>query len=239
MFLHYKSQQNATPLFTIVSFFIGLFILTSCLDDESPSPEYAYLSLYHASPDTDAVDILIGDSQVNSQPFSFKDYSERYISVLPGSKSLEFINEDNETSILDTTFSFEKNKYYSVFIADSLNSIETIVFGDSVNLESLDEGEAMIRFIHMSPDSPDVEVLANDDELFASISFKNGTPFEPFNVESDFSLTFKATTGEESILLTDPNVELQAGRLYTIILTGFLNAPEGNSNEISYDIIKN
>jgi hypothetical protein len=216
---------------------LAAFSLTGCLnDDGNPGPaQLSYVSIYHASPDADDLDILAGNYAVNNEPFAYGDYTN-YISLHPGDRKFKFTESGKSDNVLvDTTFTIENLKNYTIFIADSLSRIGALVLTDSA--ESPGTGKAMIRFVHLSPDTPEVRVMADDEELFAEQSFKGGTAFQEI-AAGTITFDFRSTDGGEILLMT-PGTELKAGKFYTMILKGFSNPPAGNSNELSTDIYRN
>lgn len=225
--------------FWVLGFLFAAVFLTGCLnDDANPQPaQFAYVSIYHASPDADDLDILIGNDayRINNAPFAYGDYTN-YLSFHPGDRQFKFSESgDNQNILVDTTLTIENHKSYTIFIADSLSNIGALVLTDSSDTPG--DGKSMIRFVHLSPDTPELEVLADDEELFAEQVFKGGTAFK--GIEAG-TITFKfRSINNEDILLTTPDTQLQAGKFYTMILKGFSNPPPGNSNEISTDIYTN
>lgn len=212
-------------------------LLTGCLDDDNnPAPQpVAYVNIYHASPDADDLDIIVNSNAINTEPFQYTDYTG-YLPYYAGKRTLKFSEAgDLSEIVLDTAFQFANGKMYSVFIADSLSSIEAVILGDSAEIP--DAGKAMIRVVHLSPDAPELNVLADDADLFSSLSFKEGSAFK--EIESGtLTIEFQAVEGGNEVLLTVPGVELESKEYYTIVLKGFSTPPAGNENEIDTDVIK-
>lgn len=212
-------------------------LLAGCLDDdENPAPlQIAYVNIYHASPDADDLDIIVNSKPINTEPFEYADHTG-YLPYYAGDRTLKFSEAGHQSEIvLDTALQFASGKAYSVFIADSLSSIEAIVLGDST--EILEAGKAMIRVVHLSPDAPELDVLADDSDLFSALSFKDGTAFKEIN-SGTISIKFQSVEGQNETLLTVPGLELESKEYYTIVLKGFSTPPPGNENEIDTDVIK-
>ena len=229
---------NATYLFPIGSI-LGLLFLTSCLDnDEEPVPvvtDVSYVSIYHGSPDTDGLDIVVGTTgQINALPFEYEDYSN-YLNFYSGNRNLRFTDANNEVAtVLDTILSFETGETYSLFIADSLRSIEMIQVRDS--FPSVSDGETMVRFAHLSPDAPPIDIYVDNTHIIGDRSFKDVSDFIPVGSERT-TFEIKAA-GTDEVLLTIPEVELRNEEYYTLVINGFVNPPGNNTHELGSDIIR-
>ena len=220
----------------LVFFLFGTLFLTSCLNTDDPEPlEIANVSIYHGSPDAGGLDIIVGSNQINNNSFEFEDYSY-YIDFFPGDRQLKFTEHDNLSNVLiDTTFTFEIDKIYSVYIADSLSSIEAVLLNDE--FPEAETGKAMVRFVHLSPDVQEINVSIDEENLFNEQTFKDGTDFVGINAGTT---TLGVVTANElnEVLLNVPDVKFEEGNYYTIILNGFRTPPDGNTNELSADIIE-
>lgn len=100
------------------------------------------------------------------------------------------------------------------------------------------EGKAMVRFVHLSPDAPALDVeLASDTKklLFSSSSFRDATSFE----EIDGGLnSFEVKKAAASATLhTVSDVELLPGRYYTILTRCFMSPSGGNTNGLTVEVI--
>ena len=237
-FLRNMKKWKTTYLLPIGSVAVLLF-LTSCFDNnEDPVPvvtDVSYVSIYHGSPDTDGLDIIVGTTgQINALPFEYEDYSN-YLNFYSGERNLTFTDANNEVAlVLDTMLNFETGETYSLFIADSLRSIEMIQVKDS--FPSVADGETMIRFAHLSPDAMSVDVYVDDTKILSDKSFKEVTEFLPV---SSGRKTFEVrAAGTDEVLLTIPVIELLDEEYYTLVINGFVNPPSGNDHEFGSDIIR-
>ncbi len=213
-----------------------LLFLTSCMDDQdTPAPiEHAHVSLYHTSPDTEGIDIRVSTGQINNEPFEFKDYSF-YLNFYPGKRNMKFIEANTGViALIDTTFTFEIDHNYTVFVANTSNNLEAVLFED--DFPDKVDGKAMVRFIHMSPDAPAVKVLADEDELFDATGFKSGSEFAAVDAGRVTFEFMEANLFNTVIQL--PEVQLTDGAYYNILLTGFDTPPAGNTHDLSVDVIR-
>ncbi len=94
--------------------------LTSCLDDEDgTATPVAYVSIFHASPDAPDLDVVLDNRQIFEQPLEYTDYSP-YLQFFTGNRKLAFYPFNASNVLLDTTYNFQANKVYSVFVADNV-----------------------------------------------------------------------------------------------------------------------
>ena len=212
-------------------------ILGGCLDDDDTAalPALALVSFYHCAPGVNDLDIIVdGQKKINNTPVGYGEYSD-YLAFYTGNRAFEFVRDIDTEVLIDTTLTFLPNRTYSVFIANPLDSVETVVLVDSADMPG--EGKAMIRFVHFSPDSPLMDVFVAGEKTFPELHYKNGTAFKEISAGKK-TLEFK-DFGEETVLLTVPNVEFKSREYYTVILQGFATPPAGNTNQLETEIVNN
>lgn len=207
-------------------------------DDGGPvTPEnVAYVSLYNASPNAPDLNIVVDSRQINTYPFEYGDYTG-YLRFFTGNRKLQFGPFNASNVALDTTVSFENGRVYSVFVVDEYTDLSLMVIEETD--EEAAEGKAMLRVVHLSPDAPEIDLAMRDetDAVAEGITFMGGTDFlalEPN--EYDFEVRL---AGDDNVLLNIPDVELQEGWFYTIVVQGYEELPTGNNNVLSAKVIVN
>lgn len=220
----------------ILSILVVMLSLTSCLDDEGEPVPVAYVSIFHASPDAPDLDVVLDDQPVFNQPLEYTDYTN-YLQFYTGNRELAFHPYNASNVLLDTTYNFQAGTTYSVFVTDEEDALSALILEDQADAPA--EGNALVRFIHLSPDAPavDFSVGEEDTPLFAGQEFKDATDFTEVTADT-YALALKAE-GEEETLVSVPDAELGAGRIYTILARGYADPPSGNNNELSIQIIRN
>jgi hypothetical protein len=213
-----KSLMSRLMLIMVVPFTISV---SSCKDDDEnplPATTIAKLMVTHASPDAPGVDLLIDNVKLNPAALSFPN-STSYMPLVTGNRNVKVNVAGTSTTVIDATLPFEANKNYSVFAIDAVASISALVIED--NLATPAAGKAHIRFIHLSPDAPAVDVaLDGGAVVFANKSFKGYTSFTPLDAGS-YDLEVRVAGTSNVALDLDP-VNLQAGKIYTVFAKGFL-----------------
>lgn len=225
--------------FRSVFFSVALvFFLASCMDDDdtfvSEPLEVAYVSVYHAVPDGPQFDIVVDDRVINRNPFDYASYSG-YLNFFTGNRSIKFTAAGASNALIDTTFNFADGKAYSLFAINSLPRTEALLVVDSAAAPQA--GKARVRFIHLSPDAPafDVTISGDTAALFTHQTFKDATEFKEIDA-GVYSFDI-ADTGSSAVTLSAKDVQIVAGRFYTILTRGFANPPQGNTHGLSVEVL--
>lgn len=112
-----------------------------------------------------------------------------------------------------------KNSILTVAAVGTLSDIGLLVITD-VN-ETRKPGKAMIRFLHLSPNAPAVDItLPNGTVIFSNISFKHITSYIDV-VPMNYTLQVRVA-GSSNVVLTVPNVNLTADKYYTVYAIGLV-----------------
>jgi hypothetical protein len=212
-----------------------LVFLSSCLNDDkaevTPVP-LGYVSIYHAAPDAPSLDIIVDSNRINTNPFEYSEHSG-YLNFYTGNRNLKFSAVNAANVLVDTSFSVVEGKSYSVFVINTLPRLETLVVTDSAAAPAA--GKAMLRFVHLSPDAPAINVTEGSNNIFEDASFKKATDFVEVDAKN-YSFELKSSSNSE-VLLSAKNINIQQGGYYTIITRGFKNAPAGNTNVLSVEVL--
>lgn len=214
-------------------------VLAGCLGDDNSNVDttpVAYVSIYHASPDAPAVDIYASNQKLNASSFAYGGFSG-YATFVTGNRDLAFKSTGTTTVLLDSTYTLAENTFYSLFLVNNAADMEGLLVKDVTDVAT--ENNAKIRFVNLSPDAPAINITkdAETSPVLATRSFKQITEFQ--NIAGG-TYTFNirdAGTGESLTLVSSKKIE--AGKYYTLIARGFLNPPQGNTNQLSLDLITN
>lgn len=198
------------------------FLLLSCNKDDStstPTKTFAKVLVAHASPNAPAVDILVDNSKVNSTGLGYPN-NTGYLNVESGKRNIKVNASGTLTSVITADIDFTKDKNYSIFAIDSVSKISALVVEDDLTAPA--SGKAHVRFIHLSPNAPavDVAVASSGSVVFGNKKFKEYTSFTPLDA-GDYNLDVRVA-GTSSVALVLPKITLQAGKIYTIFAKGFL-----------------
>ncbi len=234
-------MKNLIKIKYIVFLFCLTLAMSACdnYDDDTVDPAtISYVSIYHASPNSPALNVSLDSRRINFYPLFYSDYTG-YLNFFSGDRNMRVSPANASNVVIDTTFTFVEGEAYSVFYVNQFSNIEALLVED--DLVTLSPGNAAIRFVHLSPDAPAVDLLrisgGNTTTVADNQGYLEATEFTM--VESGLQ-SFNVTTADNSqVVLTVPDVNLLSGRVYTIIARGYANPPAGNENNLSADIVIN
>lgn len=216
-------------LSTVLSF-------SSCDDDDDNTPTpvgSGKLMIIHASPDAPAVDLLLDGTKLNSSDVNYTDNTP-YISATAGTRVLKVNVAGTSTTALQANLSVVSGKNYSVFAIDSVSKLSGLVVED--NLSTPASGKAHVRFIHLSPDAPAVDVaVTGGGVVFGNKNFKDFTAFTPLDANT-YNLEVRLA-GTSTVVLPLPGIVLTAGKIYTVYAKGF--AGGSGAQALGAEIIEN
>jgi hypothetical protein len=173
----------------------------------------------HASPDAPPVDLLVDDSKVNTTGLPFPQ-NTGYLAVSAGDRNFKVNAEGTSTTVIDATATLAPNGNYSIFAVDVLATTMPLVLED--DLSSPAAGKAHVRFLHLSPDAPEVDITLPDGTIvFGQYEFKESSAFTPFDAGT-YDLEVRVS-GTSTVALNLDNINLESGKIYTVFAKGLLS----------------
>ena len=193
--------------------------VTGCGDDTptsvTPTPSARVMAV-HASPDAPAVDLLVDGSVVGSG-LAYPN-NTGYLTVGAGVRNVKVNVAATTTTVIDANVTVADGLNYSVFACDAVATIGTVVLVDDLTPPAA--GKAHVRFVHLSPDAPAVDVAVQGGPVvFPNTAFKGSTSFTPVDAGA-YDLEVRLA-GTGTVVLPLPGVALQAGKIYTVFARGF------------------
>lgn len=202
----------------------AFFAVVGCSDDNNPvapnTPTTAQVTVVHASPNAPAVDIVID----NAAPPAVEDLAfptnTGYVALTAGSRNVKVNVANTATTVINADLPLVAGKVYSVFAIDSVSSIEPLVLEDDLTAPAA--GKAHVRFVHLSPDAPAVDVaVTSGPVVFGNVAFRGFQGFTPLDAGT-YNLEVRVA-GTATVALPLPNITLTAGKIYTVFARGFLS----------------
>ena len=150
-----------------------------CDDEETPVsptplPSNSLVKVVHESPDAPGVDLLV-DNTVAGTNLIFPN-NTGYLTVPSGTRNVKVNVTGTSTTVIEANIDFMEDKNYSVFAVNSVANIEAVLIEDDLTTPA--QGKAHVRFIHLSPDAPAVDVTLMDGTVvFGNNSFKDFTAY--------------------------------------------------------------
>ena len=144
----------------------------------------------------------------------------------------------------------------SVFVINKLSALSVSVVTD--DLSAPPPGKAKIRFFHLSPDAPALNIYLASNPVFPApttipasakpvftnriFNDQNGTPDNQTFVTVPigyYRIEIRSTSGIVMSTISLPSQLLEDGRIYTVYVRGFQTPPTGNNNMLSTKVLIN
>jgi len=189
--------------------------LNSMRIDSERVHETAKVRIIQASPDAPNIDIYInGKRMVRDLPF--KQISD-VLALKPGKYHIDIYPSGNMVnSVLNKKVTVEPGKSYTWTTIDSVKKMRLLVYQ---NQPVLPVNESKVRFIHLSPDTPALDIAVQDrDVIFPKVAYKQATEYLPL---SPMTVNLEAReAGSKKVILPMPKAHFKANEAYSIIFVG-------------------
>jgi hypothetical protein len=187
-----------------------------------PEQPYAKIRVLHASGDVPNVDIFMNEVRIY-QDIPYKTLGT-YLSLPGGKYQIDIYPTGKMASaLISKKVTVAAGKHYTLAAAGP---------GDNLRLVSIEddpfvpEGETKVRFVHLSPDAPAVDIaVQNGDVVFHGVSFRKATEYlglTPMVVDLEVQA---AGTGQ--IILPLKGQRFEPDSAYTVYLAGFAGKSPG------------
>ena len=213
-------NKSLLILVLLCSFSISLIGCKS--DDVTTNPvvvTQAKTMIVHASPNAPGVDALVDGSIVGTNLMYPNNTS--YLTLNSGTRNIKVNVTGTATTVINANLAFETNKNYSIFAVDSVSKISAIFLTDDLTAPA--SGKSHVRFVHLSPNAPAVDVaVTGGPVLFSNYVFKQNSNFTPLDAGT-YPLEVRLA-GTPTVVLNLGSVTLQNGKIYTVFAKGFVGA---------------
>ena len=191
----------------------------------------AGLMAFNLAPDKDGIGIALSGNLLNNTPLYYTSFNGHYQNVYTGTREIE-VFDFSDSVFSRTTFNFEDNEYYSMFVTGHNGAYSTITVKDDIDSSASSE-KAYVRYINAIPDSssPVVSITSGGSEVSnGSATFNSVSPFVAVD-GGDVKITVSNGTN----ISADRTIALQKGSVYTALLVGVPGATdEGKKVQIKY-----
>ncbi|MFD3450040.1 DUF4397 domain-containing protein [Microbacteriaceae bacterium 4G12] len=201
-----------------IEYYLKHYEATKKLINEGRALQLANIRVLHASPTSKAVDVYINGQRI-LQNVPYKQFSN-YLSLPQGQYRIDVYETGTQSiPILSGIVPFMSNYVYTVVIAGDDSKLDLLSFIDQTYLPY---NEAKIRFAHLSPDTPVVDVALKDgDTLFQNVAFKQSSDY--VQVSPGIANIEVRMVSTENTLLSLPDKKIEGNKIYTIYAVGFMN----------------
>ena len=191
-------------------------------DDYMRFPEKpSYLRVLHAVPNAPNVDVYVNNNRA-LQNLSYKEFS-KYLPLSAGNYNIKVYPAGQKTKpVIDTNVNIPPLSMFTAAVIGRIPNLSLLPIPEPIAPQAV--GTTCVRFAHLSPDAPAVDVtIPNGAKLFSNVNYKEVTDYSK-PPAGTYTIQVKLTSSGETVL-TVSGVYLMAGRCYTLYAVGLA---EGN-----------
>lgn len=207
---------------------------TACLNNDDDQPivpqDISNVIFLNASPDSNGLFFYSNNRILNT---TAANYSQLFgIGLESGNNKITI--KTNTSSELDSlSINFEKNKFYSVFAVNKFDNIELKVYQDALFTPAADK--AIMRFIQLSPDAPEMIVsIEGQEEIVGIFNYLDVISYRETDPVSNKKINL--INAETQEVLFSKEITLTRGNAYSIFSKGLINTPT-ESRKLNIDIV--
>lgn len=178
----------------------------------------SYIRVFHASPNAPAVDIYVNDKLIKKN-LAYKEFSQ-YLPIPSGNYNVKvFPAGATKNPVINTNVYIPENSFYTVAAIGEIPNISLYPIQEPNSANK--SGQTCVRFVHLSPNAPAVDIkLADDTIVFSNIPYKG---IANYVCVPAGTYSFKVTpAGTNDVVLTVPDVKLDSNMFYTIYAVGLV-----------------
>ncbi|WP_312045198.1 DUF4397 domain-containing protein [Anaerotignum sp.] len=182
-----------------------------------------YVRVIHTVPGAPNVDVYANDKKIVSN-LAYGNYTD-YLSVPEGKYKISLYPAGKkDTPILSDMLTVNRDTVMTIAALGNPDDIELSSISDADVMKKPDK--AMIRFIHLSPDAPAVDITLPDGTvLFSNIPFEHLTQYIDV-MPMNYTLQVRVA-GTDNVVLTVPDVKPEANKFYSVYAIGLVgDTPE-------------
>jgi hypothetical protein len=211
-----KISMRYKAILAAVTLSLGLL---SCSKNTDYEPvDISGLSIIHASPTTQKLNVYVDNNLATFNEFSFGSKVD-YLNAYSGSRKFDVAKAGTNTSLKTEQLTLEPQVGYSLFVVDKLENIQFLLLKDDLTKPAT--GKARIRFVNLSPDGGALSLAINGQatDLFTNKAFKEYSTFETIDAADKVTFNVKNATSS-AIETTLVDTKIESGKIYTIYAKG-------------------
>lgn len=176
------------------------------------------IRVLHASPNSPAVDVYANGNLIVKN-LAYKEVSS-YLPVPSGNYNIKvFPTGQTKKPVINTNINIPENSVFTIAAIGTLPNIS--LFPIQQPITGQNSGKSCVRFVHLSPNAPAVDIqLSDGTKVFTNVAFKGIAKYISVNAGT---YTFKVVpTGTNNVVLTVPNIKLNPNNYNTIYAVGLV-----------------
>ena len=183
-----------------------------------PALTDSYIRLLHASPGSPPVDIY-SNGNIIMRNFAYMQMTE-YVPVIPGEYNIQvYPAGETDEPLIDTILTVPPERSYTVTLFGRPEDVAILSVVEAY-LPMVDRRSTYVRFVHLAPDAPELNVtLPDGTRVFSGIGYRQHSNYIPLKPGS-YTLLARAADNKGEVLLTIPNIRFAPGAIYSIYAIG-------------------
>jgi hypothetical protein len=176
------------------------------------------IRVLHAVPNAPAVDVYANDNLIVKN-LAYKEMSP-YLPVPSGNYNIKVYPTGETTNpVIESSVYIPENSIYTIAAIGELPDISLYPIQEPTSANKT--GMSCVRFIHLSPNAPPVDIKLPDGSIvFSNVPFKS---LASYTCVPSGTYTFRVNpAGTDNVVLTVPNVKLNPNTFYTIYAIGLV-----------------
>ena len=224
-------RKNLLP---ITGIFLLAILFGACKksDVENTRTPAAGLMAFNLIPNAGGIGVAIGNNNLTPQALYFNNFTGAYKAVYTGDRDLESYSFGSGSTLAKETHNFKDSSYYTVFVMGANDVYSNVFVEDKLeNLPQEDKTKTYVRFVNAIPDSSlsTVTIAGGANIIFNGLSkYKEVSEFKEIP-----SGDVRVQINNESTIDTSRTINLEKGKIYTVLLTGL---PESTNTDFKVDI---
>ena len=173
------------------------------------------LRVFHAAPQAPAVDVYINEKLVFSN-LQFTQFSS-YVKLKEGEYRIDIFQTGTMLQpIISGSLDLDEGQMLTIAAIGNLDDLSLLVINDNADKKASSKVSSF-RVVHLSPNTPAVDILVNNKILVENLAFKQNTSYVDI-APGSYNIEAVLSSNKESVLVF--GVMLKANRIYTIYIVG-------------------
>lgn len=176
------------------------------------------IRILHASSETPSLDIFL-NGELMVEKLGYEALTD-YLSEEPGEYNIKvFAAGETTNPLVDIDLSIAEGELTTIAVTGVLPQVSLLPAVQTI--ECPVSGQALVRFIHLSPDAPPVDVTLSDNtSLFIGVEYREVSDYQ--KIEGGKHQVQVGRSGLENTVLQVPELIFTPDQVYSLYLIGRL-----------------
>ena len=177
---------------------------------------FSLIRFLHAVPEGEEVDVYINDTPFYND-LDFTDFSP-YVYVPKGNYTVNvYLSDTRENPILSQNIDVGSGQLVTIAISGENEDIKLIPVIEEITAVS--GNNSKVRVVHLSPNAPSVNVLADNQPLFENVKYRDVTDYK---VVPSKTYVVRIEEANSNKLMLQNQVTVNPSQIYTFYAVGNL-----------------